>query len=255
MSMNRLLLMVVLLFSSITSHAGSNKMTGVASEVTQLLNMGLLADSKREEIQQTIHQFNMYQTMLQNLKKGNPSQILDSTALKLWNDNRMNESFMSLFKVVVNGRQSAVNAETAFEIYRKMHPGYGNFGNFDYGQAYRDWSDTNRQTIESALRSTKINADDLVSEADMIRELQSQSRSADGQMQILKAGNDIGVSMVGQMQKLRQLQMAQMQAQNTVQMNEQARRDSSDAMMSRALKGSCSKVLTPAEIQRGASCK
>lgn len=254
MSMNRLLLMTVLLFSTL-AHAGGAKMAGVATEVTQLLNNGLLAASKKEEIQQTIHQFNMYQTMLQNLKKGTPSQLLDSTALKLWNDNRMNDSFMSLFRVVVNGRQSAVSAETAFEIYRKLHPGYGNFDNFDYGQAYRDWSDTNRYAIESALRSTSINADDLVSEADMIRELQSQSRSADGQMQILKAGNDIGVSMVGQMQKLRQLQMAQMQAQNTVQMNEQARRDSSDAMMSRALKGSCTKVRTVDEIRRGVSCK
>ena len=228
----RNLVMLSLLIPAL-AHAGGSKLAGVATEKTQWLNNGLLADSKREEIKQTLYQFNMYRAMMQNLKKSTPSSMLDSVALKLWNDNRMNDSFMRLFRVVVNGRQSAVSAETAFEIYRKMHPGYGNFGNFDYGQAYRDWSDTNRYAIESALRSTSINADDLVSEADMIRELQSQSRSADGQMQILKAGNDIGVSMVGQMQKLRQLQMAQMQAQNTVQMNEQARKDSSDATLQR----------------------
>ena len=76
-----------------------------------------------------------------------------------------------------------------------------------------------------------VQADDLQSERDLVGALSDSSSTAEGQLQAVQAGNQIGVAMVGQMQKLRQLQMAQLQAQNTVALAEQGRKGASDEWM------------------------
>lgn len=226
----RAFMLVLALLPSVAA-AGGGAVAG-ATEMTQIANNLQLMLSYVEQAQQTVTQFNQYQTMLRNLQRLTPSGVADNAAKKLWNDNSMNDTFRNMYRIVVGGQQMAYSLSNMDQQFRTLHPGYGNYSNgFNYQNAYRNWSDTTRSSVMGSLRMAAVQADDLQSERDLMIALSDASTSADGQLQALQAGNQIGVAMVSQMQKLRQLQMAQLQAQNTTALAEQGRKDSTDELM------------------------
>jgi P-type conjugative transfer protein TrbJ len=182
-----------------------------ATEFTQIANNAQLVAAYGEQAQQTVHQFNMYQAMLKNLQQSVPSALLDQQALNLWNNSNMTQAFQNLQSIVQNGQRVSYTMSTQDQTFKRLHPGYGTQFN---PSAYRDWSDDSHAAVQNALSVAGVQSNSIQSEQDMVRELQSRSQSATGQMAMLKAGNDIGVSMIGQMQQLRQLQIAQMTAQS-----------------------------------------
>jgi len=183
-----------------------------STEITQILNNLQLVSSYAEQAQQTVHQFNMYQSMLQNLKQSLPSALLDQQALQLWNNSNMTQTFRNLRTLVVNGQKLDYSLSTQDQMFKRLHPGYTS--TFNSKDGYQDWSDDTHAAVQNAMAVAGVQSDGMQSEQDMVRELQARSQSADGQLSMLKAGNDIGVAIVGQIQQLRQLQIAQMTAQN-----------------------------------------
>jgi len=231
LKLRNLIVVVMCMFPGVAL-PGSVAGTGGSTEITQLANNTQLAMSYTEQAQQTIHQFNQYQAMLKNLLRLTPSNVADTSARKLWNDNNMNDTFRNMYRIVVGGQQMAYSLSNMDQQFQNLHPGYGNYGNgFNYQDAYRNWSDTTRGSVMGSLRMATVQADDLQSERDLVGALSDSSSTAEGQLQAVQAGNQIGVAMVGQMQKLRQLQMAQLQAQNTVALAEQGRKGASDEWM------------------------
>lgn len=184
-----------------------------ATEFTQIANNIQLLASYGEQAQQTIHQFNQYRVMLQNLERTAPSASLNQQAASLWKDRNMNKSFQDLRTVVVGGQRINYTLQNQDQVFRQLHPGYGS--TFDSKTHYRNLSDNLHSSVRNAFAVSGAQADNFAREQDMIRELQMRSQTADGQMKVIQAGNDIGMAMVGQLQQLRQLHMAQMQAQNT----------------------------------------
>lgn len=214
--------------SALTLVLASNAYAGAvvgATEFTQIANNLQLLASYGEQAQQTVHQFNTYQKMLQNLKQSVPSVLLDQQALNLWNSQNMTQTFRNLRTIVQNGQQVSYSLATQDQLFKRLHPGYGSA--FNSKDSYRDWSDNTHAAVNNALAVSSVQADSIDSEQDMIRELQSRSQSADGQLMMMKAGNDIGVAMIGQMQQLRQLQMAQMTAQGQFMQSQASMQDAS----------------------------
>ena len=204
---------------------------GNATEVTQLANNTELILSYTEQARQTVTQLNQYASMLQNLKQMQPGPLAAVAAQKLWQDQNMNSTFRDLYRITMNGQRMAYNLQSMDGKFTQLHPGYGNFTNFNYQSAYQNWSDNNRNSTLAALRLSNVNADDLMSEGDLMNELRTKSETSDGQLQAVQAGNQIGISLVGQLQKLRQLQLSQIQAQNTNALSDQGRRDAEDDIL------------------------
>ena len=229
-----------------TAHAGGGGggFAG-ATEVTQYANHVQLLLAYVEQAQQTVHQFNTYMAMLQSLKQLTPSNLIDSQAFKLWQDNGMSQTFHDLYQVVNNGQRMAYTLQSMDSQLRSLSPGYGQYANFDFQSGYKNWSDSTRNAVVSALQTGKAQAEDFNSEGDMIRELTNRSHSADGQVQAIQAGNEIGVAMIGQMQKLRQLQLAQLNAQQMAKLNEEAERDARP----KKYEGGCNRILSGDEIR------
>lgn len=245
------LLGAAFLISTATAFAGSVAGTGGSTEITQLANNTQLAMSYTEQAQQTIHQFNQYQAMLKNLLRLTPSNVADTSARKLWNDNNMNDTFRNMYRIVVGGQQMAYSLSNMDQQFQNLHPGYGNYGTgFNYQDAYRNWSDTTRNSVMGSLRMAAVQADDLQSERDLVVALSDSSSTAEGQLQAVQAGNQIGVAMVSQMQKLRQLQMVQIQTQSKAAISAQARSEASDELMMKVLRGNRNRVRTYDEIIR-----
>lgn len=198
---------------------GRANATGIiagATEFTQIANNIQLALSYVEQTQQTITQLNQYKTMLQNLQQLSSGQLTGQVVRQLWNDQNMNQAFTNLRKIYIKGQQMAYTASSMESQFRRTYPRYGQSnGVQDFFQSYQDWSDNSLGQLMNATKTVTAQIDSFNTEEGMINELQSASESADGQLKAVQAGNQIGVAMVGQLQKLRQLQMAQMQAQNS----------------------------------------
>lgn len=256
--MRRLLTALACAAVPLASYAGGGGGFAGATEVTQIANNTELVMSYVEQAQQTVHQFNQYQAMLQNLRRLNPSALLGTAAQKLWQDQGMNDTFKDLYRISVNGQRIAYSLQSMDNQLRSVNPGYGQYtANFDFQGAYRNWSETTRGASMAALQTSVAHAADLSTEADVMRELSDLSSSADGQLKAIQAGNQVGIVMVSQMQKLRQLQMAQINAQQTAALAEQGRREATAARLSDMGKGVCKRIPTLAELQaRGyAACQ
>ncbi|CCD29006.1 Putative P-type conjugative transfer protein TrbJ [Candidatus Glomeribacter gigasporarum BEG34] len=166
--------------------------------------------SYAEQAEQTLAQINQYQLMLRNLMRITPDTLLSEAAQQLWRDHDMSAAFKDLHTLIKAGRKLEMTARNTRRIFRDLHPGYGSA--FDFKHAYQNSSNNTLNALERALTVTGAQAQHFGNEAQLIQRLQTRSQTAQGQMQALQAGNEIGVALLGQMQQLRQLQMAQLQA-------------------------------------------
>ncbi len=233
------------LWWSSIAFADGGGFAGGATEVTQLANNTQLVLSYVEQANQTVTQINQYNTMLQNLKKLNPGALAGPAMQKLWKDANMDGTFRDLYRLTVDGQRLAYSLQNMDQQFRQLHPGYGSFNNFDFQKALRNWSDNSRNATMAALRVSSINAEDLQTEGDLVDELRSKSETSEGQLQALQAGNQIGLSTINQLQKLRQLQLAQIQAQNTAALSAQSKSDANDELFRRWYLGDGDKRLKP----------
>lgn len=203
-----------------------------ATEPTQIMNNFQLLASYVEQAQQTVTQINQYQAMLRNLERMTPSNLLDAQARRLWQDQNMTKTFLGLRNVVIGGQTVSYSLANIDTQFKKLHPSYASYGQgYNYNQAYANWSDTTLGSVRNALALVTAHSDAFVAEEGMMSELQAKSQSASGQLQSLQAGQQISMAMVGQLQKLGQLQMAQAAVQNAYVAGDQSRRDSTSAAL------------------------
>ena len=76
---------------------------------------------------------------------------------------------------------------------------------------YDQWSRTNKDTIADSLRIANKQHSDFSNENSTLKSLKTLSQSSVGRMQAIQAGNLIAGQQIGQIQKLRQLTMTQIQ--------------------------------------------
>lgn len=214
---------------STTSHAGA--VIG-ATEPTQILNNVQLIMSYAEQAQQTVTQVQQYATMLQNLRQMTPSALLDTAAQQLFKDQNMLQTFRDLRTIYNAGQQAAYSLSAINQQFSNNHAGYGKYLNI--ASAYRNWSDTTLGAAKNAIKLVTAHSESFATEEGMINELSLKSQTAQGQLEATQAASAIGIQMVGQMQKLRQLQMAQIQSQNEFASAAQSEKDAQNAGLDRA---------------------
>lgn len=202
-----------------------------ATEITQILNNVQLAAQYAEQAQQTVTQVKQYEAMLKNLQQIAPSSSVDSQAQKLWNDQNMTQVFKNLQKVVVGGQQSAYSSQNYEQKFRQQNKGYDNYAPQDFKQLFKDWSDNSLGSVQNSIGMIATHTENFSTEQGMVAELQQRSRTAQGQLQATQAASDIGVATIGQLQQLRQLQMAQMQTQNAYILSQQGEADAGKAAL------------------------
>jgi type IV secretion system protein TrbJ len=95
--------------------------------------------------------------------------------------------------------------------FTRLYPGYEVPTN--YTKAYTQWSTNVLGGIQGALQAANLQSTQFQSEDALFKQLQGLSNGSVGQMQALQAGNMIGIQEVQQLEKLRQLQMAQLQGE------------------------------------------
>ena len=107
-------------------------------------------------------------------------------------------------------------------VFRDKYPGYRPIT--DWATAYDQWTRTTLDTLRGTLAAVRLHADDFADEQRRVQTLTALSDSAEGRMQAIQAGNMLAAEQIQQLSKLRQLMMAQINAQN-VYMANQTNRD------------------------------
>lgn len=95
--------------------------------------------------------------------------------------------------------------------FTHMYPGYE--VPTDYTKAYTRWATNSLGGMQGALQAANLQSTQFQSEDALFNQLQGLSDGSVGHMQALQVGNMIGVQEVQQLEKLRQLQMAQLQGE------------------------------------------
>lgn len=117
----------------------------------------------------------------------------------------------ALTRIVKVGQSISYADQNLSSEFTRMYPGYSVPRN--YQQAYQQWGQNALGGIQGALLAAGLQSGQYADEEGIVANLQSLSDGAVGRMEAIQVGNMIGVQMVQQLQKLRQLHMAQLQGE------------------------------------------
>lgn len=177
---------------------------GFATEWTQILNNVELVASYIKHAEQLIQQIKMVEDMALNTARL-PSQIFAPIAADL----------AGLHRIVQGGRSLAYSMGNLDSEFRRRFQGWGYSGN--WYTDYRDWSQTSLDTTLGTLRAANLQMTDMSSEEGVLNQLRGFSTSSDGRLKILQTGTQIAEQQVQQLQKLRQIMLADIQSKQAFQ--------------------------------------
>ncbi len=155
----------------------------------------------------TINQATQIEYQLQQIQM--QIQGLRNIPRGMWG--RIQADLAQLQRVVQRGQGISYGDENLASDFMSMYPGFSSSA--DYSQAYGEWTRNSLGSIQTSLEDAGLQSKQLQSEDGVLQGLQAMSDGATGHMQALQVGNMIAMQQVEQLQKLRQLQMAQIQAQ------------------------------------------
>lgn len=208
-----LVLPVIILMKPV--YAGGGGLGGGATEFTQLANNVELVDIALKDAENLVYTIKQYEIMYENIRNL-PNHIKQQALADL----------KRLADVVKTGRAIAYSSGQIDEDYRNRFKDYDYYREHDFRNAdgtvnhealsdqYQDWSETNHDSIRGALRAAGLQAQQFDREDSALKTIENQIETAAGEKQLLQAGASIAALQVEQMQKLRQLVMAQVQLQS-----------------------------------------
>lgn len=158
--------------------------------------------SNINETEQLQAQLQQYQNMLRNTQSLNVEDLPSAI-----------DALSRLDRVIKEGKSLAVSAGDYEVAFKARFPGFQPGASFSEG--YREWSATSRDSILGAMRVANLQARGARSEEEALASLKSAVRSADGQKAAVDAGNQSALAQISQLQQLRELMLAQMQATGT----------------------------------------
>ncbi|SIR07095.1 P-type conjugative transfer protein TrbJ [Marinobacterium stanieri] len=190
------------------SFSGGGGLTGGATEATQILNNAELIDVAIKEAENLAYTIRQYEIMYENFRNL-PNHIKQQALADLQN----------LAQIVSTGRAVAYSSGQIDEDYRREYRDFEHYAQRQQeshdalAERYRNWSQSNHDSVRGALRAAGLQAQQFDREASALRSIELQMENAVGTKQLLQAGGSIAAIQVKQLQKLRQLQMAQIQLQ------------------------------------------
>lgn len=192
---------LVMLSLTSPAWAGGGGMPVGATEVTQIANNAELVGLGIQQAEMIIQQVQTAQATLRSVQQ---YENMD------WNSAQ--GALMDLFRATRQARGVSYQMQNLDDGFRQAYPTYRPQQN--YSTAYQGWTDDTMEGLKSSLHAANIQSNQFNTENSAMNYLSGLSDNAQGQTQAIQAGNAISGQLVGQMQKMRQLQMAQMNAQN-----------------------------------------
>ena len=189
-----------------------------ATEFTQIANNIELVMQLAQQVEDYANQVEQLNIQLQNLEH------LSERPMEAIN------TLQQLSDIIGQGQVVSYAAMNANQQLAELFPGYGEYKNQELtpaviDQRYQEWSGQNKDSITAVLDGLGIQNNTLGQEDQNIDTLIDMSRSSNGNLQALQAGNLIAAEETKSLQRLRQLLMANSQLQANYMASEQDQRD------------------------------
>lgn len=184
----------------------ASEVTAGLQQAQQVLQVAKMVENNIVQAQQFATQMQQYANMLQNTKLLSGSEF-----------GNLVQDIQKVRGIINTGKSlayTASNLDNDFKARFKglaAYKGAGLLDPDDIQHRYEAWSEDTNETALTALKALGAEAGTLDDEAALMAKLQERAGTADGQMEAVQVGNELAVATVGQMQKLRSLQMLQVQ--------------------------------------------
>src|SRR5437867_151142 len=202
-----------------------------------------MVESVINEVEMIANQVRQIENMVQNTRNYGRG-IWDIEALP---------RLVRLGQVIDQEQAIAYSMANIDGLFRQRYAGYRPVT--DWSREYDTWTRTTLDTLRGTLNSVRLHAGDFASEQGRIQALQAMSDSSEGRMQALQLGNMMAGEQLQQLVKLRQLVMAQINAQNVymaTQTNREAQRAATQSEWVRNGNADAPPLeSTPAGVSRG----
>ena len=194
-------IILLLLLPLIWSPPGPVLAGPYATELTQILNHVQLVLSYAVQANQLAQQIKILADAIKN-SVHNPHQLF-------WN---IQADLNALANVVQGGRSLAYSLGNLDALWHRTYPGYGGYARTGFYNRYQTWAQTTLDTAIGAMRAANLQGQQLNNELSLITNLEAQSQSADGRLLALNVVTQMADQQAQQMQKLRELMLADMQS-------------------------------------------
>jgi len=181
----------------------------------------------QQQIKDYTVQLQQYEQMYSQLQQQMRMVEMQSTNLKKQGSYNWQDLGSILYKqrMVMNG----VNAISydAGNVSKKFENTYKDFSGYEsemdsadsqavrdkiYSDRYKQITETNQNTLKGTLQKLELSYEDLDSESSTIAALKKRSESAEGNLQVLQANNDLLAYLIDEVRKLRVTMMDQSNA-------------------------------------------
>ena len=211
------LLTMTLVLSESATDARAGGVTGVASEWTQILNniqLMLGNESMLGQLQNSFQQLQNDLTMIQNaeqqtksLATGDTSQIFGPAV----------SDMQELSQIIQAGQGLAYSMGNLDQEFTNRYQGYGYTTAANYPAQYQKWFQTSLDTTHNTMNALGLQSSQLNNDSAILAQLQAKSQSSTGLLQAIQAANQLAGQEVIELQKLRQLMMADIQSKQAFQ--------------------------------------
>lgn len=228
----KIFLAYLALTASSLATAGSVAGFGGATEITQILNNVELINQSAQMYQQVQNTLTAVQHSQQQLKN---LLVLPS---QTWG--QAQQELSALTDLVNKTAALSYAGGNIDQLFKQRFPGYArSAGSTNFGGQFQNLVQTQLDGLNSALQAAGLQSSQFANERAALQQIQSMSAGSQGSLQVLQAGNMVASATVDQLQKLRQLYMAQMQAQNSFMAGQaQQQADQMDAVQTLMKQGS-----------------
>ena len=197
-------ILAVALTAAHVAFAGSVAGFGGSTEVTQILNNVELVNQSAQ----------MYQQVQNTITAVQHSQQLLTAPMQTWG--QAQQELAALADLVNKTAALSYAGGNIDQLFKQRFPGYArSAGSTNFGGQFQSLVQTQLDGLNSALQAAGLQSSQFANERAALQQIQSMSAGSQGSLQALQAGNMVASATVDQLQKLRQLYMAQMQAQNS----------------------------------------
>ncbi len=232
-------LLFCFLISAGVCSGGTGNPTGLATEVTQILNnlelIGLNVTELKalaQQADQLMNEVMMIENQLKNLETVvmSPYKVINS--------------LQQLADAVKQGNILSYASGSILQDFIDMNPGFGQYAQTELEESYvvgryNNWSAQNIESARTALEVAGIQNESLIDEDWNLNELYFSSATAEGNLAAVQAGNAIAREEVQSLHRLRQLMMTDLQLQANYIAAQQDKEDMENAghLSVRGLKG------------------
>jgi P-type conjugative transfer protein TrbJ len=214
-SRGRALLGAALLLAVVTPAQAQEVVIDPTNLVQNTISALKMIESVINEATMIANQLEQIRVLIQNTTNY-PEGIWDRVALP---------RLLRLGRIIEQEQALSYTLGNVDSLFRQRFPGYRPVT--DWAREYESWTRTTLDTLRGTLNAVRLHGEDFAAEQARIDSLTALSDSAVGRMQAVQTGNMIAAEQVQQLVKLRQLVMAQVNAQNVYmasQANRQAQR-------------------------------